>query len=231
MLLVVLGVSRMERTKKAVIAVCFIVLSILLVDSIVMFPWEQPTFSWEINTGDEFEFNVTAFGAIETPPAVSPEPIVLSIIANSTITVRIESLPTPDIVTESDFLDFISTIKVSSQFSNGSDIPSNVSALLNDLISRLFIPTGAWEFLDSLFPDNATDAGQHEFWCDTYFSRYYDTSFIFGHKRYLSDSGWGWYGIVSPTTGVPLIIETWSTGYVPPMLSYDWTFRLDWISS
>ena len=221
----------MDRTKKAAIAICFIVLGVLFVDSIVMFPWEQPTFSWEINISDEFEFEVTAFVSIEYPPATSPEPIVLSSIANSTITVRIESLPTPNILTEVDFLDLTSAIKVSSRFSNGSDIPSNVSALLNELISRLFIPIGAWEFLDTLFPDNATDAGQHEFWCDTYFSRYYDTSFIFGHKRFLSDSGWGWYGIISPTTGVPLIIETWSTGYVPPMVSYSSTFRLDLISS
>ena len=221
----------MDRTKKAAIAVCFIVLGLLFVDSIVMFPWEQPTFSWGINSGDEFEFNVTAFGAIEYPPLGSSEPIVLSSIANSSITVRIESLPTPIILTETDFLDLISAIKVSSRFSNGSDIPTNVSVQLNELISRLFIPIGAWEFLDSLFPDTTEDAGQHEFGCNTYLSKLYDTSFFLGHRRFNVDAGSWWHGNVSRSNGAPLSIETSSSSYHPPYEYYSWTFKLTLIET
>ncbi|MFW9975347.1 MAG: hypothetical protein ACFFDQ_08790 [Candidatus Thorarchaeota archaeon] len=216
----------MDKKKLALIVGC-IVLSGLLIDLVVLFPWERPELSWAINIDDEFVFNATFSGYVEYPENTTYGQTVLSRLANTTIIAKIASLPTPNILTTDDFLTLTSTTIVTSRFSNGSDIPTDVSTELNRLVSKLFIPTGAWKYLDSLFPDNATDAGQHEFWCDTYFTRLYETSFIFGHRRYLSDSGSWWHGVVSCSNGVPQLIVSSSMSYVPPYVAYSWTFHLE----
>lgn len=224
-------IGRFELNSKYKIpAACVIAGCILVVSIVIILPRENLTFSWSVAIGDEFEFNVSAYGMIEDPPGYLVESIELSIIANTTIVVTIDSLPSIDIKSEEKFLDAVFENKVSTRFSNGSDIPTNISSALNGLVSRFFMPVGNWNFLDSLFPDSPEDAGQLEFGCNTYLSQLNNDSFFFGHRYYNVDAGSWWHGYISCSNGVPHVIVTASSSYHPSYVFYSWTFRLDLIS-
>ncbi len=215
----------MDKLKKVAV-VWVIILSFIVATLFVFGPKEAPSFSWEVTVDDEFEFIATASGFIESAPFGTVEPIVLSRIANTSIVAKIVYLPTRNIESEDSLLDVVLVNKVSTRFSNGSSIPANISSTLNKLISRFFMPIGAWDYLDSLFPDTPEDAGQHEFGCDTYLSRLENQTFYFGYRHFNVDAGDWWYGSVSCSNGTPLTITTASSSYHPPYVFYQWTFTL-----
>ncbi|MBY8998792.1 MAG: hypothetical protein KGD60_13780 [Candidatus Thorarchaeota archaeon] len=208
--------------KLLVVPIFCMLIVFVFIDSATVFPWEKPpqpehSFTWAVSVDDEFIFNTTSSG--------------LGITENTMMRVLITSLPNDTINSETDFLDLISKPKVHVNLDNGSVLPSDLRTSLESFISRLFLPIGGWEYLDAIFPDNATEAGQHEFGCNTYLAILGENNLFFGHRYYNVDNGNGWHGVISLTTGVPLVIETWASDYVPPYVSYHWTFRLDLIGN
>jgi len=208
--------------KLLVVPIFCMLIVFVFIDLTTVFPWEKPpqsehSFSWAVSIDDEFIFNTTSSG--------------LGITENTRMRVRITSLPNDTINSETDFLDLISKPKVHVNLDNGSVLPSDLRTSLESFISRLFLPIGGWGYLDAIFPDNATAAGQHEFGCNTYLAILGESNFFFGHRYYNVDSGNGWHGVISLTSGVPLVIETWASDYVPPYVSYHWTLRLDLIGN
>jgi len=215
----------MDKWKKVAV-VWVIILGFIVATSVIFGPKEAPSFSWAVTIDDEFEFNATASGFIEYAPYGTVEAIALSCIANTSIVAKIVYLPTRNIDSEDTFLDVVLVNKVSTRFSNGSSIPSNISSTLNNLISRFIMPIGAWGYLDSLFPDTPEDAGQHEFGCNTYLSRLENQTLYFGHRHFNVDAGSWWYGSVSCSDGTPLTMTTASLSYHPPYVAYSWQFTL-----
>ena len=227
-----MGFRMDRRVTIAFMLVLISSLAFIVVDMNYVFFWEVPShnFEWGVSVGDEFELYCSANGVVEYPP-YNAESIALSILANTSIIVRIETLPSVDISSETDFLDFVSLNKVSTRFTNGSSIPTNISSTLNSLISKFIMPIGGWDYLDSLFPDSVQDAGQIDTYCDTYTSQRNNETFTFGYRYFIIDAGHWWYGNVSCSNGAPLVIMTASASYHPPYVSYSWTFRLDRITS
>ncbi|MGY5870874.1 MAG: hypothetical protein RTV72_01375 [Candidatus Thorarchaeota archaeon] len=225
----------MEGWKK--FAAVFVIISsitlFIVVDMNYEFSWEIPSqdvppqdFEWGISEGDEFILSCSAYGSIRSLP-YTPQSVTLSAIADTSITVRVDTLPSCNISSEADFLNILSVCKVSTKFLNGTSIHENITSILNPLISRFIIPVGKWEYLDGLFPDSVEDAGQHEYGCSTYLSQLFSDSFMFGYRYFNVDAGNWWDGQVSLTDSVPLYIEIGSASCHPPFVDYSWTFRLD----
>ncbi|MFW9844735.1 MAG: hypothetical protein ACFFEV_09175 [Candidatus Thorarchaeota archaeon] len=204
----------------------------VVVDMNYVFFWEIPShdFEWAISVGDEFELNCSAYGYISYPPHQA-ESISLSVLVNTSIIVRIVNIPSINITSETDFLNLVSINKVSTRFTNGSSIPSNIASTLNSLISKFIMPVGGWEYLDFLFPDSLSDVGQEEYSSDTYLSQLDDESLMFGYRYYYIDAGHWWNGNVFVSNGLPTCIETASSSYHPGYVQYNWTFRLDFVSN
>lgn len=183
-------------------------------------------FSWEISVGDEFVFNITASGINSTNSYLNP-------LVNTTIQVRITSLPNDTILSEEDFRNLVYSDKVDCMFSNGSEIPYPLKADISRFVARFFLPVGGWDFIDSLYPDSISDIAEepgNEF-INTHLSQFYDDAFYFGHIANIIDDfndGNGWSGNISLTNGVPFSMEWWGFSFSSPDF-YRWVLRLQLI--
>lgn len=208
-----------------VIPICTIIVLFLVIDSTTNFPWEIPqhSFSWTVAEGDEFVFNTTVDGQYNYTPFIPDE---LLVVVNTSIRVKIESLPDCSIESEQGFISLINTVKVSSTFLNGTDLPFDTCSSLNALVSRSILPTGGWEYIDWLYPDNKDDDAARNGWViDSYLSKSQEESFYFGYYYCYVDCGNSWGAYISTTTGFPQSIHTGSFAASSPN-PYSWTIIL-----
>jgi hypothetical protein len=164
------------------------------------------TFSWAIEEGDEFIFDVivtgiTTNGTDERLPPYADMNI-------TRISVQITSLPNVSIVFYSrHFLgNIVEHTKTSSHFANGTDIPSEYRFTINRHVSRCMLPIGGWLHLDAFFP-NQVDRSFVDY--ESYLSHFRGPSFYFGHIENTTYESEEWYGIIDLETGVPLFVSFW----------------------
>lgn len=162
------------------------------------------TFSWAIEEGDEFIFDVivtgiTTNGTDERLPPYADMNI-------TRISVQITSLPNVSIVFYSrHFLgNIVEHTKTSSHFANGTDIPSEYRFTVNRHVSRCILPIGGWLHLDAFFPDQVDRSFVNY---ESYLSHFRKPSFYFGYIENTTYEAQEWHGIIDIETGVPLFVS------------------------
>jgi hypothetical protein len=192
-----------QRILAAVILTFVISLSVGFVTEYVR---QSMTFSWAIEEGNDFIFDVTVTGQLTNTTVDFPLPFVD--MNNTRISVEIISLPNVSITFYSrPFLEnIVEHTKTSSRFSNGTEIPSGRRFTINTHVSQCVLPIGGWLHLDSFFPNHIDQPFmEHE----SYLSVFRRPSFYFGYSENETYTAQGWYGIIDLETGVPLTVSFW----------------------
>jgi hypothetical protein len=192
-----------QRIFAAVILTFVISLSVGFVTEYVR---QSMTFSWAIEEGDDFIFDVIVTG--QTTNSTEDPPLPFVDMNNTRISVEIISLPNVSITFYSrPFLEnIVEHTKTSSRFVNGTDIPAVHRFTINRHISQCVLPIGGWLHLDSFFP-NQIDRPfmEHE----SYLSVFRRASFYFGYSENETYEAQEWFGIIDLETGVPVIVSFW----------------------
>ncbi|MHA2153681.1 MAG: hypothetical protein ACXAAQ_17115 [Candidatus Thorarchaeota archaeon] len=178
------------------------------------------TFSWAIEVGDEFIYDVSVIGNTTTGTQVLPPP--LEPMNNTRIIVEVTSLPIyyPHIFIQ----EVVEHPKTTSRFDDDSTIPAEFYYAINSHALWSILPIGAWGHLDSMFPDQVN-------WAIPDYASYFARSspeFIFGYWSNETGSKSEWHGIMDLATGVPSVISfsVWSEGQ-PWSYFYNVTMTLD----
>ena len=179
---------------------------------------QSMTFSWAIEEGDVFIFDISVTGQISTNSTTLPPP--LASMNNTRIAVEIISLPNVTITFYArDFIDHIvEHMKTASTFANGTNIPIGYYYPINVHLSMSMLPIGGWSHLDSFFP-NEIDRPFLEY--ESYLSARLRDSFYFGYSLNETVELTEWHGIIDLSTGVPQIVsfrvhrisQPWTTMY------------------
>jgi hypothetical protein len=167
---------------------------------------QSMTFSWAIEEGDIFIFDVSVTGNISTGTQALPPGLL--VMNNTRIAVEIISLPNVTITFyASDFIEnVVEHMKTSSTFVNGTSIPSEFYYAINTHLSKCMLPIGGWTHLDSFFPNDLhRPFMEHE----SYLSARFRNSFYFGYSLNETTLQTRWYGIFDLNTGVPQIVSFW----------------------
>ena len=194
-----------HRTRILVVVILTLVIS-LSVGFVTEYVRQSMTFSWAIEEGDEFTFDVIVTGNTTTSSEVLPPPFVD--MNNTRISVEIISLPNVSITFYSGpFLEnIVEYVKTSSRFANGTNIPSEYRFTINRHVSRCMLPIGGWLHLDSFFPNQINRPSmEHE----SYLSVFQGYSFYFGHSSNETLEAQEWHGIIDLETGVPRVVTFW----------------------
>lgn len=184
--------------------------SFYIIYAAAMLPWGGPstpesTFEWSVSEGDCFVFAATGIDSNDSVDVAYRMPQELIPVLNTNISARIISLPDVSIDSEEEFLAIAESIKVSCTFENDTALPSATEVTLNGLVSRFILPTGKWDFIDSLFPDAHNEASSN-FIFDTYFSKLYDSYCHFEHCSMYVDSAQFSRADIYLSTGIPFVI-------------------------
>jgi len=195
----------MDHRQRILAAVILTIVVSLSVGFVTEYTRQSMTFSWAIEEGDDFIFDVIVTGQT-TNSTVLPLPFVA--MNNTRISVEIISLPNVSIVFYSKpFLEnIVEHTKTSSCFINGTEIPTAYRFTINKHVSRCVLPIGGWLHLDAFFQNQINRPFmEHE----SYLSVFRRTSFYFGYSENDTLKAQGWYGIINLETGVPLIVSFW----------------------
>lgn len=162
------------------------------------------TYSWAIDVGDEFVYDVSVtgnrtLGSQTLPPSIEP-------MNNTRVIVEITSLPNLTLMYYSYVFiqEVVEHTKTALWFDDRSPIPSEFNLAINPHCSRSLFPRGAWRHLDSLFPDQVDYAIPDH---DAFIARMGFDSFFFGYWSNRTDHGSEWYGIINLETGVPIVLS------------------------
>jgi hypothetical protein len=184
------------------------------------------TFSWAVEEGEVFIFDISVTGNISTgtitlPPQLAP-------MNNTRIAVEIASLPNVTIIFYgSDFIEtVVEHLKTSSTFANGTIIPVQYYSTINSHVSSCILPIGGWSHLDFFFP-NYIDRPFLEH--DSYLSASSGNYFYFGHSSNSSNRRSEWHGIIDLITGVPKIV-TFSDYHTNPPWTYIYNVTIRLVS-
>lgn len=162
---------------------------------------ESMVFSWAIEEGNVFDFDVLVMGNTSSGSTTIPPPY--AIMNNTRIRVMIVSLPNVSIIFyASSFIDnIIEYQKTSCSFVNGTDIPVAYYTAINTVMSQCMVPIGGWNHLDALFPNDINRPFMEQ---ESYLSQHLGSSFYLGYKKATSNSEREWHGIIDLDSGVPL---------------------------
>jgi hypothetical protein len=168
---------------------------------------DSMTFSWAIEEGYVFIFDVSVIGNTTTGTTSLP-PQLLGM-NNTRIAVEIVSLPNVTITyyARNFIANIVEHLKTSSTFVNGSDIPSEYYFAINSHASMSMLPIGGWGHLDSFFPNEIADPLMDY---ESYLAVHLQNSFYFGYSSNETYQTSEWHGICDLTTGVPYIVSFWS---------------------
>jgi hypothetical protein len=198
----------MDHRQRILAVVILTIVISLSVGFVTEYVRQSMTFSWAIEEGDDFIFDVIVTGQT-TNSTVHPLPF--ADMNNTRISVEIVSLPNVSIVFYSrPFLEnIVEHTKTSSRFINGTEIPSERRFTINRHVSQCVLPIGGWLHLDSFFPNHIDRPFmEHE----SYLSVFRKPFFYFGYSENETIEAQRWYGIIDLETGVPLIVSFWLYG-------------------
>ena len=185
---------------------------------------QSMTFSWAIEEGDVFIFDVSVTGDTSTNTTTLPPP--LASMNNTRIAVEIISLPNVTITFYArNFIEnIVEHVKTTSTFVNGTSIPIAYYFPINIHVSMSMLPIGGWSHLDSFFP-NEVDRPILEY--ESYLSARLRDSFYFGYSSNETLDQSEWHGIIDLNTGVPQIVSFWIRRISQPWTStYNVTMSL-----
>jgi len=192
----------MKRKHAAAICV-IVVITVGVIYILLPTPLNFSDLSWEVEVGDTFKFDISAwgesYGGSFTPTQVLP-------LNDTSITVSVTFLPTFDAVNNADTFssEIIFRNKINCTFTNGTALDEWINTIFCEIISGCILPTGAWSSIDSLFPDDTPSWEPGE---DAIATILYDTWFFIEYKLYGSiDDTRGWSGDISLSTGAPYVI-------------------------
>ncbi|MGY5856384.1 MAG: hypothetical protein RTS72_07265 [Candidatus Thorarchaeota archaeon] len=196
----------MDRRQRILAGVILTIVITLSVGFVTEYVRQSMTFSWTIEEGDVFIFDVSVTGSISTNATTLPPP--LASMNNTRIAVEIISLPNVTIVFYArNFIEnIVGHIKTATMFANGTNIPIEYYFPINIHLSRSMLPIGGWRHLDSFF-QNKIDRPflEHE----SYLSAHLSDSFYFGYSSNETIDMSEWHGIIDLDTGVPQIVSFW----------------------
>ena len=167
-------------------------------------------FSWQISEGDQFVYDVSVTGYFRS--GSSSLPLYLAPLNNTQVQVEIISLRNVSIFITAD--SFVETVieygKTDTTYADGTRIHVLRYHEINSLASRCFLPRGTWNRLDSFYPDQTTRPENVTTPVESYFAYQFHQFFIIGFVSYAETAESGWFGYVSPETGVPLNMTSWA---------------------
>jgi hypothetical protein len=196
----------MDHRQRVLAVVILTVLITLSVGFVTEYFRQSMTFSWTLEEGDEFIFEVKVTGNTTTDSQVSPPPFID--MNNTRINVEIISLPNVSIVfyAESFLEKIVEHLKTRTVFENGSEVPSEYRFIINKHISKCMLPIGGWRHLESFFSNKIENPlMEHE----SYISAHRKNSFYFGYSSYEIYEAEQWFGIIDLETGIPMIVSFW----------------------
>jgi hypothetical protein len=167
-------------------------------------------FSWEISEGDEYVYDVSVTGYHRTGfPSLLD---TLAPLNNTQVRVTIVSLRNVSLfITAASFSEtVIEHTKTNTTHTDGTSIPILQYPTINNLASRCFLPRGDWNRLGSFYPDNFDRPENVTDPIESYFAYPYGQYFIIGFVYYEKTSESGWFGYVSPDTGIPINMTSWA---------------------
>ena len=158
------------------------------------------TFSWAIDVGEEFVFDIVVMGNTSTGTTVLPPPY--AIMNNTRISVEVISLPNVSTILYSG--PFIETVvdhlKTNASFVNGTEIPVQYYDGINSLVSDCLLPVGGWIHLDAFFPNQLERPIMNR---ESYLSAHMRSFFFFGYKSNTTNYELEWHGLIDLATGIP----------------------------
>ena len=196
----------MDHRQRILTVVILTIVITLSVGFVTEYVRQSMTFSWAIEEGDVFIFDVSVTGDTSTNTTTLPPP--LAAMNNTRIAVEIISLPNVTITFYArNFIEnIVGHMKTSSTFSNGTSIPIGYYFPINVHVSRSMLPIGGWSHLDAFFP-NEIDRPLLE--DESYLSARLRDSFYFGYSSNETLEQSEWHGIIDLNTGVPQIVSFW----------------------
>jgi len=192
----------MDHRKRVLAAVILTIVIAISGGFVTEYVRQSMTFSWAIEEGDVFIFDVSVTGITTTGTMSLPPP--LASMNNTRISVEVISLPNVTIIFYArNFIEnIVEYLKTSSTFVNGTSIPVEI----NTHISMSMLPIGGWNHLDTLFPNEISrPIMEHE----SYLSARLRNSFYFGYSLNETYDQSEWHGIIDLNTGVPQMVWFW----------------------
>jgi len=184
-------------------------------------------FNWEIDEGDQFVYDVSVTGFFRT--GFSTLPLVLAPLNNTQVQVEIVSLENISLfISPSTFAEtVIEDVKTDTTYSDGTRIHVLMYNQINTL--RCFLPIGTWSLLGSFYPDQFARPDNLTSPVESYFAYQFHEFFIIGFVSYSNFSESGWFGYVSPETGVPANMTSWAWG-ITDLAEYSYVMTLTSVS-
>lgn len=166
-------------------------------------------FGWQIDEGDQFVYDVSVTGYYRSGETTIPLP--LGLMNNTQVQVEITSLRNVSLfVTAASFAETVIDFeKTDTTYADGTRIHVLHYYEINTLASRCFLPRGTWSRLDSFYPDQVSRPDNASITIESYFAYPFHQFFIIGFVSYAETAESGWFGYVSPETGVPLNMTAW----------------------
>lgn len=199
----------MVQRKQLVTALAITVIVIVVVAASTEGIRNYMQFNWQINEGDQFLYDVSVNGYYRA--GLSTLPLPLAPLNNTQVLVEIVSLSNISLfVTPTSFLEtVIDYVKTDTTYADGTRIHVLQYYEINSLASRCFLPCGTWSRLASFYPDQITRPENATIPVESYFAYQFHQFFIIGFVSYSTTAESGWFGYVSPETGVPLNMTSW----------------------
>ncbi len=219
----------MFHRKKLVTALAFTIIVTLVVAVSTESIHQYMQFTWEIGEGDQFVYDVSVTGYFRTsssslPPALTP-------LNNTQVQVEIISLHNISLFISSPV--FAETVieheKTDTTYADGTRIHILIYDQINNLASRCFLPVGTWSILGSFYPDQFARPDNLNSTVESYFAYQFHEFFIIGFISYRNMSESGWFGYVSPETGVPTNMTSWAWG-ITDLAEYSYVMTLTLVS-
>ena len=214
----------MDQRLKLVIVVVLTFIITLSVGFLTEYVRQSMTFTWGIEVGDEFVYEVSVTGNTTTGTQVLPPP--LEPMNNTRIIVEIISLPNLTLYYHgTPFIEgVVEHLKTTTRFDDGSDIPNEFFFTINSHASWCILPTGAWGHLDSLFPNQVNISIPDQ---ESYMTVSGTDSFFFGYWLNVTTNESEWHGIIDLNTGMPVVFSfsIWREGQ-PLSYSYNVTMTI-----
>ncbi|MGY5859476.1 MAG: hypothetical protein RTU63_08900 [Candidatus Thorarchaeota archaeon] len=167
-------------------------------------------FSWKISEGDEFVYDVSVTGYYRS--GASSLPLNLAPLNNTQVRVEIISLHNISLfITVDSFSEtVIDHEKTDTTYADGTRIHVLQYHEINTLASSCFLPRGSWSRLGSFYPDQFLRPENTTIAVESFFAYEFHQFFIIGFVSYADTAESGWFGYVSPETGVPLNMTSWA---------------------
>ncbi len=161
--------------------------------------------TWNVSVGDTFHYLLTVEALYDYPSSLH-YPVPFSEINGTHFIVEIISLPQlPELINASILIyELLKITKTEMRFSNGSMAPSDLTSLMNPAFSLCIIPTGVRAEIDAILPD-IIELDEY-YMGGGYFAKFDHDDFNLGWYDWMIDSGGGYGGNFTQTSGIPFAV-------------------------